>query len=57
MNQVGLRTMDETELLFEIAWFLDGFWTTGIGLSGTEVRGKLSVLKDHRPMGIVIRSP
>ena len=35
--------MDERELvLFELTRFLDGFWAAGIGVSGTEVTGKLS---------------
>ena len=34
--------MDEKELvLFELACFLDGFWATGIGVSGKKVTGKL----------------
>ena len=37
-----MRTMDEVELvLFDLARFLDGFWATGIGVSGMEVTGKL----------------
>ena len=35
--------MDETELLFELVFeFPDGYWASGIGVSGTEVTGKLS---------------
>ena len=34
--------MDKMELLFELARFLDGFWATRIGVSGTEVTGKMS---------------
>ena len=38
-----MQTMDEMELvLFKLTCFLDSFWATEIGVSGTDVMAKLT---------------